>query len=243
METKVCCKCNIEKELSNFRKRKDSKDGFRGECKECSYLFWKNYRDKNLEILKEKKKKQYIDTKEKTLLRVKKYRETNIDIIREKDRERSKEKRKKEPNKYKIYYEKNKEEILRYKKIWAKKNKEVIKIKKNNYNSLRLKNDLIFRLIHNMRSRLRSFLKTRNITKQNKTFDIVGCSPEFLKEHLETQFVDGMSWSNRNEWHIDHIIPLSSAKTEEDIYKLCHYTNLQPLWAEDNIKKSNKILY
>jgi hypothetical protein len=93
-----------------------------------------------------------------------------------------------------------------------------------------------------MRSRLRSFLKTRNITKKNKTFDIVGCSPEFLKEHLESQFVEGMAWDNRKEWHIDHIIPLSSAKTEEDIYKLCHYTNLQPLWAEDNIKKSNKIL-
>ena len=51
-----------------------------------------------------------------------------------------------------------------------------------------------------------------------------------------------MSWDNYGDWHIDHIIPLSSAKTEEEIYKLAHYTNLQPLWAEDNIKKSNKIL-
>ena len=65
---------------------------------------------------------------------------------------------------------------------------------------------------------------------------------QILKEHLELQFVDGMSWDNRSEWHIDHIIPLSSAKTDEEIYKLCHYTNLQPLWAEDNLKKSNKIL-
>jgi hypothetical protein len=51
-----------------------------------------------------------------------------------------------------------------------------------------------------------------------------------------------MNWSNRKEWHIDHIIPLSSAKTEEELLKLFHYTNLQPLWANDNIKKSNKIL-
>ena len=64
--------------------------------------------------------------------------------------------------------------------------------------------------------------------------------PEFLKEHLESQFIDGMGWDNRVEWHIDHIIPLSSAKTEDELYRLCHYTNLQPLWAEDNLKKGNK---
>jgi hypothetical protein len=86
------------------------------------------------------------------------------------------------------------------------------------------------------------YLKIFNITKRNKTFNIVGCSPQFLKEHLENQFIDGMDWDNRGEWHIDHIIPLSSAKTEDELYKLCHYTNLQPLWAEDNLKKSNKIL-
>jgi hypothetical protein len=94
-----------------------------------------------------------------------------------------------------------------------------------------------------VRSRISTYLKNSNYMKKNKTFEIVGCSPEFLKEHLEKQFVDGMSWENRAEWHIDHIIPLSSAKTEEDALKLCHYTNLQPLWAEDNLRKSNKIIY
>jgi hypothetical protein len=80
-----------------------------------------------------------------------------------------------------------------------------------------------------------------DVTKKNKTFEIVGCTPKFLKEHLETKFVDSMNWDNRSEWHIDHIIPLSSAKTEDELYKLCHYTNLQPLWAKDNLKKSNKV--
>ena len=51
-----------------------------------------------------------------------------------------------------------------------------------------------------------------------------------------------MSWENQGKWHIDHITPLSSAKTEEEVYRLCHYTNLQPLWAEDNLKKGSKIL-
>ena len=81
------------------------------------------------------------------------------------------------------------------------------------------------------------------ITKTNKTFDIIGCAPQFLKEYLEKQFSEGMSWDNYGfyGWHIDHKIPLSSADNEEDIYKLCNYTNLQPLWATDNLKKSNKI--
>ena len=85
---------------------------------------------------------------------------------------------------------------------------------------------------------------TLNIVKNNKTFDIVGCTPQYLKEYLENKFTEGMSWVNHSQygWHIDHIIPLSSAKTEDELYKLCHYTNLQPLWAEDNLKKSNKIL-
>jgi hypothetical protein len=95
-----------------------------------------------------------------------------------------------------------------------------------------------------MRARTRGFFGKNTITKTNKTFDIVGCSPEFLKEHLEQQFTEGMSWDNHGlyGWHIDHKIPLSSANTEEEIYNLCHYSNLQPLWAEDNLKKSNKIL-
>jgi hypothetical protein len=61
-------------------------------------------------------------------------------------------------------------------------------------------------------------------------------------EYLGDLFTEKMNWDNYGKWHVDHIIPLSSANTEEEIYKLCHYTNLQPLWAEDNIKKSNKII-
>ena len=61
-------------------------------------------------------------------------------------------------------------------------------------------------------------------------------------EYLENLFTENMNWSNYGEWHIDHIMPLSPANTEEEIYNLCHYTNLQPLWGEDNLKKSNKII-
>jgi len=150
--------------------------------------------------------------------------------------------RKNNPEEYKKqnkkYWEKSKDIQSKKKKIWIENNRE----KYNSYWTNRKNNEPEFKLLMGMRSRLCNYLKKINISKTNKTFDIVGCSPEFLKEHLETQFSDGMSWDNRSEWHIDHIIPLSSAKTEDELYKLCHYTNLQPLWAEDNLKKSNKIL-
>ena len=137
------------------------------------------------------------------------------------------------------YVDNNKEKVKQSKKEWFDKNPNyrnewII----NNYN-----NDFIFRLVNIMRARTRLFLKSKNIKKKNSTFEIVGCSPEFLKEHLENQFTEGMCWDLMGKHiHIDHIIPLSSAKTEEEAYKLCHYTNLQPLWAEDNLKKGNKII-
>jgi hypothetical protein len=150
--------------------------------------------------------------------------------------------RKNNPEQYKKqikdYWGKVKVVQTEKKKVWINNNRE----KYNSYWTNRKKQEPEFKLLVNMRSRLSGYLKTLNITKKNKTFEIVGCSPQFLKEHLEKQFVDGMTWENRNEWHIDHKTPLSSAKTEEELYKLCHYTNLQPLWAEENLKKSNKII-
>jgi hypothetical protein len=242
MKTKVCSKCKEEKKICEFRKKKSSKDGLRSECKECSSLFWKKYRDVNSEKISNRKKNDYIKNREKILDRVKKYRDENIDIIREKDRVRSKERYKKTPEKLKDYYNKNKKSILKYKKTWAEQNHEKIKEQKREYMKKRNSTDSIFNLKNRMRTRIWNYIRTANITKKNKTFDIVGCTPQFLKEHLEKQFVNGMTWENRKEWHIDHIIPLSSAETEDELYRLCHYTNLQPLWSEENLKKGNKIL-
>jgi len=108
------------------------------------------------------------------------------------------------------------------------------------YNKERKKIDVLFKLKVDMRNSVNRYLKYRS----QKTFDIVGCSPQFLKEYLQNQFTKEMSWDNHGlfGWHIDHITPLSSAKTEEELYKLCHYTNLQPLWAGDNLKKGKNIL-
>jgi len=110
----------------------------------------------------------------------------------------------------------------------------------NRYEKNRKKIDPVFRLKILCRKRIYHFLKLRKLTKKNETFKIIGCTPAKLKEYIEKKFLSGMDWNNQGKWHIDHIIPLSSAKTEEEIYKLCHFKNLQPLWAEDNIKKGSK---
>jgi hypothetical protein len=141
----------------------------------------------------------------------------------------------------KIWREKNKETILERIKKWEIKNYRKLRDRKNKRAKERRKEEPIFNLTNKVRCRLRKYLIILNITKKNKTFDIVGCTPEFLKEHLEKQFTKGMTWENRSKWHIDHIIPLSSAKTEEELYNLCHYSNLQPLWDEDNLRKGNKV--
>ena len=242
METKVCSRCGEEKELTLFRKRKDSKDGHRKECKICSSISDKKYRDNNKEWVKFRKKKDYEKNREKTLSSVKDYRLKNIEKIREKDRIRSKKRWKENPEKIRQSFLKHKDKRIKTKRLWETKNKEKLKNQKKEYIKKRKSEDIIFHLKLVCRSRLNSFLKTKNITKKNRTFEIIGCTPQELKEHLEKQFVDGMGWENRCEWHIDHIIPLSSAKTEEELYMLCHYTNLQPLWAIDNLKKSNHIL-
>jgi hypothetical protein len=124
------------------------------------------------------------------------------------------------------------------------KNKSKITEYRTYYSNKRRRESNIIKLSENIRRRINVFLSSKKITKKNKTFDVVGCTPEFLKEYLEKKFIEGMSWDNYGfyGWHIDHIIPLCTAKNEDDIIKLCHYTNLQPLWSQDNLKKGGRIV-
>jgi hypothetical protein len=98
------------------------------------------------------------------------------------------------------------------------------------------------RFILAVRKRISGFMQIKKMTKRNKTFQMLGCTPQELILHIEKQFKPGMNWNNWSVhgWHLDHIVPLDSGKNQEEVEKLCHYTNLQPLWAEENLKKSNK---
>jgi hypothetical protein len=128
-------------------------------------------------------------------------------------------------------------------KRWRKKNR----IKILQQLSIRRKENIHFKVKSCLRARLNDVLKKG--TKFKPTLELLGCSIEFLKRHLESQFTVGMNWSNhgkgdngKKEWQIDHVIPCIAfdlSKPEEQ-YKCFHYTNLQPLWASDNKSKYNK---
>jgi len=157
-------------------------------------------------------KKYYSENKEKHSLKMVEHYQSNIDEYK---------------LNHKTYRENNKDKI-----------NEIAKI----YNKNKRNNDILFKLKHNLRVRIREYLKSKNITKTNKTFDFVGCSPELLKNHLEGKFEGGMTWENYGKWEIDHKIPLSHATDVNELYKLNYYLNLQPMWKHDNIKKGIKII-
>jgi hypothetical protein len=140
------------------------------------------------------------------------------------------------------YYKKNKQKILEKNKKYYHKNKNKIINKIAEYKRKRAANDPNFRILNSLRCRLRHALKST--AKKERTLDLLGCSTQFLINYLESQFQKGMTWKNYGEWHIDHIRPCSSfnLSVAKERKKCFHYTNLQPLWAEDNLKKSNKIL-
>lgn len=107
----------------------------------------------------------------------------------------------------------------------------------------RLKTDTLFKFRISLSCITSQAFKNRGYKKTSKTHELLGDDFKTVFNHIEKQFVKGMNWDNHTKkgWHIDHIIPLASANTEEELIRLCHYTNLQPLWAKDNIIKSDKI--
>ncbi len=123
------------------------------------------------------------------------------------------------------------------------KNKEKIKDYKKEYQKNRRKEDELFAVTLRCRARIGCFVRHSVYKKTSKTFEMIGCTPEQLLEHLHKTWYDNYGTEYNGEpVHIDHIIPLSSAETEEDVYRLCHYTNLQYLKPEDNLAKSDSIL-
>lgn len=112
----------------------------------------------------------------------------------------------------------------------------------NKYEKEKRKNNLSYRISGSLRSRINIAIKKGRGIKNHNTESLLGCSIDFLKNYIAEKFVKGMSWDNYGKWHIDHIKPCSSFDlTKQEEQKLCfHYSNLQPLWAKDNISKSDK---
>lgn len=143
----------------------------------------------------------------------------------------------------------NKVNYIKHKKSWNMRSNEYRKTNKwkeykKNYENKRYKNDVQYRILKRLRNRTREAIVKYHGKKKNTTIDYLGCTIENLCIHLESLFTEGMCWDNVAEWDIDHIIPCSSfnLNLESHRKKCFHYSNLQPMWRVENIKKSNKNL-
>jgi hypothetical protein len=135
----------------------------------------------------------------------------------------------------------NKDTLQQKSKQYYLDNKEHIKETSQSYRKKKMATDELYKFKVNIRKHMLICFKRKGINKGRITKEILGCDLAFFKEYIEAQFTEGMTWNNYgvHGWHYDHIIPLANAKTEEEVVKLCHYTNYQPLWAQDNYKKAH----
>ena len=139
--------------------------------------------------------------------------------------------------KQKIYRIEHHLEILEQKREHYRNNKEELIQQQGEYHIRRRKTDINFKILCNLRKRIWNVL--RNNSKSEHTITMLGCSIEQLRGYLEKQFTTGMNWNNYGKWHVDHIKPCASfdlSKSEEQ-RKCFNWKNLQPLWAEENLRK------
>lgn len=247
---KECTKCKEIKDINNFYKKKD---GYRTICKKChnekskSYYienkdiltqYKKEWRDKNIDLILQKDEIKRNGFTQEDKLKIseynKKWREENKETQKLKKQE---------------YYQNNIEYFLLKSKKWREENKDKMRDYQFSYKPIRnikrkekLKNDILFSLEKSLRNNIYDCFKRNGYTKKSRTYEVLGCSFEELKIYLESKFEDWMTWENKGlyngclnyGWDIDHRIPISSATTEEEIIKLNHYTNLQPLCSYTN---------
>ena len=211
METKACVRCKAEKVLSQYFKDKNTKDGFARNCKEC---------------FKEMHRKWYVKNKEK-----------KIAYLKERNSNLSEDEKLKAKQTNDKYYQDNRDKILAKRKGWTQR--EEVREQIRDYQNEKRKKDVLYALAQNIRGSIGRALKLNKYSKKSRTYKILGCSFDELKVHLEKRFVGEMSWVNRGDWHIDHIIPSSSAKKEAELIALNYYINLQPMWKSENLSKGN----
>ena len=225
METKICSKCGIKKPNDDDHFPKDH-GKLSPRCKTCRSEYYKKWRSNNIDKCK-------IYNKE--------YRKNNLEKLNNYNK-----KNKEKKSKYNTtYWNDNKEKVRVRRKKNKKRENELRNIRRNE----KRQNDPLFKIQEGIRGKLKKHFKNNGYIKKSKTQEILGCSFEKFKIHLESKFEPWMTWENKGlyngefnyGWDIDHIIPLVTAETEEELMKLNHYTNLQPLCSKINrdIKKDN----
>ncbi len=219
MVSKLCTSCLFDKPIKDFYKSNAHICGYRSHCKKCISEYGKTtgerrkvLRKKNFARISEVNKAGYIRHRKKRLSQKAEYYRANLLTIKANNL---------------LYYRKNRDLIIR---------------KKRKYSRERRRSDINFRLKCNLRSRL--IMAIKGDQKTGSAVQDLGCTILELRKYLELRFKPGMAWDNYGfyGWHIDHIVPLCSFNLQdpEQFKKASHYTNLQPLWAHENIQKSGK---
>ncbi len=131
---------------------------------------------------------------------------------------------------------------LAYNRAYYTKNRSRINKRKREWSHKKRRTDALYKIEANLRSRTSAAFKRLSLNKPAKTKILLGASYQIIKEHIEKQFKDNMTWGNYGEWHIDHKMPLALAKDTQELVVFCHYSNLQPLWSTENISKGSKII-
>lgn len=257
MENKTCGHCKKDKSINNFYKNKQQKSGYDSWCKDCNTEKRIKYRESNKDLIKQKRHEKYLKNKDHEIARnkaynlkhkeklseyAKQYYEDNKTYYKEFNHKWHAENKVEINSKKKEYYLDNKNYILERQKKFYENNKQLIFTRRTERHHQRKKDDAIYALKVTVRQIIRDALRRKNQTKNNKTFNILGCDILCFKTYIESKFDSNMNWENYGSyWWFDHIIPLAEAKSVDEVIKLNHYTNFQPLYWKDNIIKSDNV--
>ena len=249
-ETRVCTRCGIEKNISCFRKsfnKTYNKYYYRSYCHDCELEYSRKYeltRPERKEYNKVKNKEYRETHKEELRDYNKKYREEHFEEIQKQRKEYYENNREKVIEQRKKYYNKNKDKIIEYHHRYNRENSKMLVEKAGIYQKHRVETDEFYRFKRLIRDCVLKSFKRTNHRKSSYAREIIGIDFDQAWEYLKNTWKKNYGKEYNGElYHIDHIIPLSIAKTEEDVIKLCHYTNLQLLKPEDNLEKSDKLDY
>lgn len=213
--TKTCAKCGECKPATAefFLTRNKTKGTLKTECHECAAVFRRAY---------------YAANKEKLLADNKAYLQ---------------EKREQVQAQRKASYAANREKIIERNLAYRAANREAHRARVSRNAIKRREADPVYAMRQRVSALISVRLRAGGYTKKSRSHEILGCGWDEFKVHIERQFLKGMTWANRGEWQLDHVVPISTAKTEADVLALSHHTNLRPLWREMNRAKSDEITH
>ena len=254
----VCSTCKNLLPVDDFYVDKKKKEGLSYSCKVCKLSQnkknWElnkyDYSEYRRQYEKEKRYKNRLIREEKKLI-IQQEKEKELELLKiQKENIRLENLENKRLDKIRITEEKRLERV-RIKEEYLKseeyqKHQRLLKDKQR-LSTMRKFNrrmeEPLFKFKKLLRNNVRNSFKRGGFSKTSECRKILGADWDVVKKYFESKFTEGMSWDNMGLWHIDHILPISTATCEEDVIRLNHYTNLQPLWGEDNLKKSNNMTY